>query len=146
MTQAKLEILEQKLLHPNDWDEAMNYFFDHFGTEPDFLEMSKKTRLPIILTMMGEIGKQLFHKNTVALVNPMMFKVKEFGMIHGTCITEGRLITFVYLMNIHKGVFSIANLATNKVEHCSRVSALPLGKLDDDDDQIYEEPWNINPN
>ncbi|MBX2893121.1 MAG: hypothetical protein KF734_19580 [Saprospiraceae bacterium] len=145
MTQAKLATLEEKLLHPDDWDQAINYFFDHFGTEPAFLELSKKTRLPIILTMMGEIGKKLFQKEAVALVNPMMFKVKEFNMIHGTCIIEERLITFVYLMNIHKGVFSIANLQTNKVEHCSRVSALPLTELNDEQ-EMYEEPWNSNPN
>ena len=107
--------------------------------------MSVKTRLPVIMTMMGEIGKQLFHKDEVALVNPMMFKVKEFDLIHGTCLTEGRLITFVYLMNIHKGVFSIANLQTMKVEHCSRVSALPIGTLQDEEN-MYKEPWNTNPN
>lgn len=145
MTQAKLETLEQKLLHSDDWDQAMSYFFDNFGTEQEFLQMSKKTRLPIILTMMGEIGKQLFHKETLTLVNPMMFKVKEFNIIHGTCVTEGRLFTFVYLMNIHKGVFSIANLETNKVEHCSRVSALQFGDIEDED-QMYDEPWNRNPN
>ncbi len=145
MNQAKLDRLEEKLQDPEDWDQAMNYFFDHFGTEPEFLEMSQKTRLPIILTMMGEIGKQLFHKEEVALVNPMMFKVKEFNLVHGTCVTEGRLITFVYLMNIHKGVFSIANLQTMKVEHCSRVSALPLGSVEDED-HMYSEPWNINLN
>jgi hypothetical protein len=145
MTQAKLATLEQKLLHPDDWDEAMNYFFDHFGNDSEFLELSKKTRLPIILTMMGEIGKQLFHKDAVALVNPMMFKVKEYNMIHGTCITEGRLIAFVYLMNIHKGVFSITNLATMQIEHCSRASALPIGHLENES-ELYEEPWNINPN
>jgi hypothetical protein len=145
MTQAKLATLEQKLLHSDDWDQAMSYFFDHFGTEQEFLQMSKKTRLPIILTMMGEIGKQLFHKEMLTLVNPMMFKVKEFNIIHGTCVTEGRLFTFVYLMNIHKGVFSIANLETNKVEHCSRVSALQFGDLEDED-QMYDEPWNRNPN
>lgn len=38
-----------------------------------------------------------------------------------------------------------ANLATNKMEHCSRVSALPLDDLDNDTD-IYEEPWNKTPN
>lgn len=145
MTQAKLATLEEKLLHPDDWDEAMSYFFDHFGTEPEFLELSRKTRLPIILTMMGEIGKQLFHKDAVALVNPVMFKVKEFNMIHGTCIAEGRLFTFVYLTHVHKGVFHIANLETMKVEHSSRVSALPLDELPDED-QMYEEPWNSNPN
>jgi hypothetical protein len=145
MTQAKLAVLEQKLLHPDDWDQAMSYFFDHFGTEQEFLQMSKKTRLPIILTMMGEIGKQLFHKETLTLVNPMMFKVREYNIIHGTCVIEDRLFTFVYLMNIHKGVFSIANLETNKVEHCSRVSALQFGDIEDED-QMYDEPWNRNPN
>ena len=99
MNQAKLDRLEEKLQDPEDWDQAMNYFFDHFGTEPEFLEMSQKTRL----------------------------------------------ITFVYLMNIHKGVFSIANLQTMKVEHCSRVSALPLGSVEDED-HMYSEPWNINLN
>ena len=145
MTQAKLTKLEQKLQDPDDWDEAMSYFLDHFGADPVFLQMSKKTRLPIILTMMGEISKQLFHKETVTLENPMMFKVREFDIIHGTCVAEGRLFTFFYLMKIHKGVFSVANLETNKVEHCSRVSALQFGDIEDEE-HMYDEPWNRNPN
>lgn len=145
MTQAKLALLEQKLLHPTDWDQAITYFFDHFATEKAFIGMSRKTHQPIIVTMMGELGKQLFHKRAVAIMDPTVFKVKEFNMLHGTCLMEGRLITFVYLMNAHKGIFSVANLATNKMEHCSRVSALALNDLDAGDD-IYEEPWNKTPN
>ena len=145
MTQAKLATLEEIILHPSNWDDATNYFLDHFATEPAFLEMSQKTSLPIIIEMMGELAKHLFQKEAVALVNPMMFKVKPFHMIHGTCVVEGRLITFVYLTTVHKGVFSVGNLATQKMEHSSRVSALPLGSMDDED-EMYQEPWNSNPN
>lgn len=133
------------MLHPDEWDRAMNYFFDHFGTEPEFLAMSRKTRLPIILTMLGEVMKQLLHLEEVALINPAMFKVDKFHMIHGTCLSEGRLITFVYLQDIHKGVFCIASLINMRVEHCSRVSALPLGSWEDEE-QMYREPWNQSPN
>ncbi|MFN0014515.1 MAG: hypothetical protein ACKVU2_08195 [Saprospiraceae bacterium] len=145
MTQAKLATLEEIILHPSDWDGATNYFLDHFATVPAFLEMSKKTSLPIIIKMMGELAKHLFQKDAVALVNPMMFKVKLFHMIHGTCLVEGRLITFVYLTTVHKGVFSVGNLTTHKMEHSSRVSALPLDHMDDED-EMYQEPWNANPN
>jgi hypothetical protein len=144
MTQAELETLEQKVLHPDKWEEAMPYFFDHFGTLQAFLDLSERTSLPIVLTMLGQIGKVLFQKEAVSLLNPSMFKVKTFNMLHGSCIIENKLVAFVYLMNIHKGVFSISNLETLKMEHCSRVSALPIASLDDDG--MYQEPWNANPN
>ncbi|MEQ1746203.1 MAG: hypothetical protein ABMA02_12310 [Saprospiraceae bacterium] len=145
MTQAKLATLEEIILHPSNWDDATNYFLDHFATEPAFLQMGQKTSLPIIIKMMGELAKHLFQKEAVALVNPMMFKVKKFHMIHGTCLVEGRLITFVYLTTVHKGVFTVSNLALQKMEHSSRVSALPLDQMDDED-EMYQEPWNANPN
>lgn len=145
MTQAKLATLEEIILHPDNWDDATSFFLDHFAAEPAFMQMSRKTSLPIIIQMMGELAKHLFQKKEVALVNPTMFKVKAFNMIHGTCFAGGRLITFVYLTTIHKGVFSVGDLATNKLEHSTRVSALPLGNLDDED-EMYQEPWNTNPN
>jgi hypothetical protein len=145
MKDAKLATLEDIILHPDNWDDATGYFLNHFATDPAFMDMSKKANLPIIIKMMGELCKQLFKKDTVALVNPTMFRVKSLHMIHGTCVVERQLIMFVYLTSIHKGVFSIGNPFTNDTMHSSRITALPLGDLDDED-TMYREPWDTNPN
>lgn len=145
MTNAKLATLEEIILHPDNWDDATGYFLNHFATEQAFMEMSHKTSFPIIIKMIGELCRQLFKKDSVALVNPTMFRVKPLHMIHGTCMAEGKLILFVYLTSIHKGVFSIGNPFTNDTMHSSRITALPLGDLDGEDN-MYQEPWNSNPN
>lgn len=141
MTREKLAELEKRILHPNDWDKAMGYFLDHFGVHKEFMDISQKTQLPIVVKMMGEMAKYVFKKQSVAFVNPMIFRVKEFNMIHGHALVEGKTLAFVYLTHIHKGVFCIGDPLTGALFHSTRISALPLGNLDKDTD-VYQEPWN----
>ena len=140
MTEAKLAILKKKLLQPKNFSDAMDYFLDHFATTVELIDRSEKVKIKVIEDMLAQICGQLFKKEPVILSGLMVFRIKEFKMIHSNCFAEGRQIVLFYLTDVDKGVFAVSNLATMKTEHVGRVSTLPLG--DGDLDKIYDDVFD----
>lgn len=145
VSDEKMAQLAKHIQHPDKWEESTQYFLDHFASDQEFMEMGKKTRIDVLLKIMGEVAKKVLNKPVVRIENPQMYRVKSMNMIHGSCTSEGWVMMFVYLTNIHKGVFMTTKPFTKGQSFSSRITALPLTGLDDED-KIYEEPWNNNPN
>jgi len=145
VTDDKLAGLAKIIQHPDKWEDTTKYFLDHFASDQEFMDLGKRTRITVILKVIGEIAKKVLNKPMVAIENPIMFRVKSMNMIHGSCTSEGWVMMFVYLTDIHKGVFSTSKPFSKEQAFSSRITALPMTDLDDED-QIYQEPWNINPN
>jgi len=117
MTEAKFNILKQKVQDPHDWDAALHYFLDHFSNDGQLFKRSQKVHIPLIQQLFGELCVGLFRKSPVPLIGLSVFRVKEFGLIHGSCMAEGKHILCIYLTDIHQGVFGISYLLGQRLEH-----------------------------
>ena len=145
MTDAMLNTLKEKLLHPKDWEQALFYFFDHFANEKAFIEMGKKAKIPIFETLIGELCLDLFRQSPVKIEELQVFKVKEFDLIHGGCFVGNHFIVFIYLTKLHRGVFGIADKFNGNLKHTTRITALPPEELKDED-LLYGDYNEMNPN
>ncbi len=137
--------LAEIVQHPDKWEDSTKYFLDHFASDQEFMEMGKRTRIDVLLKIMGEVAKKVLNKSLVRIENPQMYRVKSMNMIHGSCTSEGWVMMFVYFTNIHKGVFSTTKPFSNQTGFSSRVTALPMPELDNEE-RLYGDQWNMNPN
>lgn len=148
MTAATVQELARKIQHPTEWEEAFPYFLQKTVHDPDFFHHGQKTSIPIILQMLSIIAGHGADESEIKLINPVMARHPEYHLIHGMAHVGPRVISFVYLTDIHQGVFDITDPVTETSERRSRCSALPLNQ-DPNDPQyqkIYTEDYNLHPN
>ena len=128
MTEAKIKLLKKKIQHPNDWDQALHYFLGQFAPDKQLFGRSQKVRIPIFQEMVGQICVEVFKKSPIPLVALSVFRIKDIGLIHGSCYAEGKHILFLYFTDLHKGVFGISQ--AGYLIHATRITALPSKELE----------------
>jgi hypothetical protein len=101
-----LATLKDKLIHAKEFSDVMNYFFDHFGEDPDFIALGERTESPFLVAVLEQVGEQMFGRS-VQLTNLLMTRLPEHQFIHGGFIINGRLANLIYFEDIHKGLMAV---------------------------------------
>jgi hypothetical protein len=136
MTNEKVKILERKMLEENDFSAIYEYFMDHFGDFPAFIDMGERVLVPQLLEIFGQIGQAILKKEKIALMQPNVIKVQKWKMLHGSMFMEDRLLCFFYLKSINRGMVSVCKMGTSLV-HYARITpqmidgAMPENLFDD---------------
>jgi hypothetical protein len=119
-----LAVLKDKLVHATQFTDVVNYFFDHFGEDPEFIGLGEATRHPFLESVLAEVGRQMFG-NQVAIMDMMLTRLPDRHFIHGGGVLNGRVATVLYFEDIAVGLVVVAS-STSKETKLARFTGKPL--------------------
>ena len=77
-----LGVLRERMLHPTDYELALNYFLEEFAGDTGLLDASEPDAAPHLLAVLAHVaGKAL--GEPVALVEAKLFLLREHRFYHG---------------------------------------------------------------
>jgi hypothetical protein len=98
----KTKLKEEK----DDLGDIMSFFFDSTEANPEFLGRGKQSRDPLLDSILSEIAKTLFGKNS-KVQQALCVRLPDDQFIHGTCMIEGKMGNYFYFEDIEMGLVAI---------------------------------------
>jgi hypothetical protein len=101
--QNHLAELRQRMLHPTDFELAVNYFLEEFAGDTAFVKASEPMQLPYLVTVLStvvskDIGRQ------VNVDDALISYLREHRFIHGNGQADGRIVLFFYFQDDDAGM------------------------------------------
>ena len=101
-----LGVLRERMLHPTDYELALNYFLEEFAGDAGFLNASEPDDVPQLLAVLARVaGKALGGK--VALDQAKLFLLREHKFYHGNVAVAGRVMLFFYIQEADAGIAAL---------------------------------------
>ena len=114
MSLEKLATLKKMIQEATDFDEPWDYFFTHFGENPEFMRSGKAYHDETLKIVIKAVGQQFF-KSVDELDKVLLMAVEGSEFIHGGIMLEGKIATVIYFDDADVGLFAIMSMSTMKV-------------------------------
>lgn len=107
MNLGELATLRKCLLEAKDLGDAYSYFFDHFGSDPGFVDLGQKMKDPRrMLEILGQIVANVLHK-TSAIAPLVIMYLPEHRFVHGALDVGTHIVSFFYFEDVESGLCAI---------------------------------------
>lgn len=117
-----LSTLKMKMVQANDFGKVMDYFFDHFGENDQFMRLGEPTRHELLEQVLAATAKQTLRTSKVQITNGFFIHLPEQQFLHGACQLNGRLSNFFYFEDIDSGMVAIVTEPTKSETQIARFS------------------------
>ncbi len=101
-----VSVLRERMLHPTDYELAVNYFLEEFAGDAAFVKASDPEPMPHLVTVLGHVASQAIGKK-VELQNALVSHLREHRFIHGNAQVEGRIVLFLYFSEVDAGLMML---------------------------------------
>ena len=121
-----LETLRVKIATENDFAKIFEYFYDHFGEDPAFFEISEPFTAKandLIVQLVAQIGGAVLKTKQIKLDNLRLLRVADYHFVHGGFMLNGAMGTVIYCDDIQKGMVALHKMKKNEPVHFARFSA-----------------------
>ena len=104
--QPDFDKLKAKLISKTDYHDVMEYFFENFADQDEFLERGLRVEAPsmqqILTAVVGRMTGSPVTLNDVFLIH-----LPEHSFIHGGFSADGAMGSFFYFEDLHAGIASL---------------------------------------
>ena len=101
-----LGVLQQKLQHATDYEQALYYFLEEFAGDESFMRQSEPDEsLHLVAALTHVAGKAL--GKMVTLENSRVFRLAQFRFSHGNAAADGRVVLFFYFDAVDTGLMAM---------------------------------------
>jgi hypothetical protein len=101
-----LGVLRERMLHPTDYELALNYFLEEFAGDAKFLNESEPDAAPHLLAVLAHVaGKAL--GQPAEFDEAKVFLVREHRFFHGNAAVAGRVLLFFYFEEANRGIAAL---------------------------------------
>jgi hypothetical protein len=125
MDLSRLATLKEKLVSASQFNEVMNYFFDHFGDHAEFIALGERASHDLLENILEAVAEQLFGK-PVPITHLFLTRLAEHQFIHGGAQLGGKLATVLYFEDICKGLMAVAWSSKTSETKFIRFTGMPL--------------------
>jgi hypothetical protein len=101
-----LGVLRERMLHPTDYELAINYFLEEFAGDAAFVRASDKEQMPHLVAVLGKMVSKALGK-TVELEGALVSYLREHKFVHGNAQADGRIVLFFYFQDADTGMAMI---------------------------------------
>lgn len=101
-----LGILRERMLHPTDYELAINYFLEEFAGDAEFVRASDKAPMPHLVAVLDKVVSQALGK-TVKLEGALVSCLRAHMFVHGNAQADGRIVLFFYFQDADTGMAMI---------------------------------------
>jgi hypothetical protein len=110
-----LGVLREKMLHPTDYELAVNYFLEEFAGDAGFVHASEPDEAPHLVEVLGRVMSGALGK-TVKLEAALVSYLREYRFFHGNARADGRIVLFFYFVDADAGVAMLIPGARGEME------------------------------
>jgi hypothetical protein len=101
-----LGVLQERLQHTTDYDQALYYFLEEFAGDAAFIQQCEpEESLHLVAALTHVVGKSLGKPAT--LQNSRVFRLAQFRFSHGNAALEDRVVLFFYFDAIDTGLMAL---------------------------------------
>ena len=101
-----LGVLRDRMLHPTDYELAVNYFLEEFAGDVKFMSQSEADDAPHLLGLLRHVVSKTAGK-PVQFDESRAFLLKEHDFYHGNAILAERVLLFFYFQKVDCGVMAL---------------------------------------
>ena len=101
-----LGVLRERMLHPTDYEQAVNYFLEEFAGDAAFVRASEREQMPHLVTVLGNVVSNALGRS-VKLEGALVSNLREHRFVHGNGQADGRIVLFFYFEDADTGMVMI---------------------------------------
>ena len=101
-----LGVLRERMLHPTDYELAINYFLEEFAGDAAFVRASDKEPMPHLVAVLAKVVSGALGR-TVELEGALVSYLREHRFVHGNAQADGRIVLFFYFQEADTGMVMI---------------------------------------
>ena len=94
------------MLHPTDYELALNYFLEEFAGDTRFLDASEPDDAPHLLAVLAHVASKALGR-MVAFDEAKLFLLCEHRFYHGNAAVAGRVLLFFYFQEADTGIAAL---------------------------------------
>jgi phenylpyruvate tautomerase PptA (4-oxalocrotonate tautomerase family) len=101
-----LGVLRERMLHPTDYELAVNYFLEEFCGDADFVRASDKEQMPHLVAVLTQVVSKSLGKK-VELQGVLVSYLRAHRFVHGNAQADGRIVLFFFFEEANTGLAMI---------------------------------------
>ena len=101
-----LGVLRERMLHPTDYELAVNYFLEEFAGDVKFMEASELDAQPHLLAVLARVASAAL-RSPANFDAAKIFLLREHCFYHGNAIVAGRVLLFFYFQEADTGIAAL---------------------------------------
>src|SRR4029453_5382287 len=95
-------VLRERMLHPTDYELAVNYFLEEFAGDVVFVRGSEPEQMPHLVAVLNiRVSKGM--GRDVKVTNALVSYLREHRFVHGNAQADGRIVLFFYFEDADAG-------------------------------------------
>ena len=110
-----LRVLRERMVHPTDYELAVNYFLEEFAGDVKFMELSEPDAAPHLLAVLTQVAARALGRR-VAFDAANVFWLREHRFYHGNAAVAGRMVLFFYFQEADTGIAALIPGARGAME------------------------------
>ncbi|PYJ35185.1 MAG: hypothetical protein DME88_02600 [Verrucomicrobia bacterium] len=101
-----LGVLRSRMLHPTDYELAVNYFLEEFAGDATFVRASEPEQMPHLVSVLGIVVSKAVGRR-VEVENALVSYLREHRFVHGNARADGRIVFFFYFEDADSGLLML---------------------------------------
>ena len=101
-----LDVLRERMLHPIDYELAVNYFLEEFAGDVAFVRGSESERMPHLVAVLNIVVSKAIARH-VEVENAFVSYLREHRFVHGNAQADGRIVLFFYFEDADTGLLML---------------------------------------
>jgi hypothetical protein len=98
-----LAVLRERMLHPNDYEKAVHYFFEEFCGDKEFVRASDVASMPHLVAVLNQVASGAIGR-PVEIEGALVSYLRAHRFVHGNARVDGRVVLFFYFENDDTGM------------------------------------------
>jgi hypothetical protein len=99
-------VLRERMLHPTDYELAVNYFLEEFAGDVAFVRGSEPERMPHLVAVLNIVVSKAIARH-VEVENAIVSYLREHRFVHGNAHADGRIVLFFYFEDADTGLLML---------------------------------------
>jgi hypothetical protein len=130
MDLSKLETLRDMTVNGEIFADAVEYFMDNFGLNPEFIKLGKRTHNDVVEGGVSQMLTQILRREILAFTI-VMTEIPEKGFFHGAFMADGGIGNFFFFKGIGMGIVTGHFPELGVPTLLARLTAFPMPKPQD---------------
>ena len=101
-----LGVLRSRMLHPTDYELAVNYFLEEFAGDATFVRASEPEQMPHLVSVLGIVVSKAVGRR-VEVENALVSYLREHRFVRGNARADGRIVFFFYFEDADSGLLML---------------------------------------
>ena len=101
-----LDVLRERMLHPTDYELAVNYFLEELAGDVAFVRGSEPEQMPHLVAVLNIVVSKATRRQ-VEVENALVSYLRKHWFVHGNAQADGRIALFFYFEDADTGLLML---------------------------------------